>query len=56
MKVNVPWTDTNTTYSNATSTAAGLMSSTDKNKLDTVTSNATSDSALSASEVTALLV
>lgn len=56
MKVNVPWTDTNTTYSNATSTAAGLMSSTDKNKLDTVASNATSDSALSTSEVTAILV
>lgn len=28
--VNVPWTDTNTTYSNATTSRAGLMSSTDK--------------------------
>ena len=32
MKVNVPWT--NTTYSVATSSANGLMSSTDKSKLD----------------------
>ena len=32
--VNVPWTDTNTTYSLATSTNDGLMSKGDKNKLD----------------------
>lgn len=32
--VNVPWTDTNTTYSLATSTNNGLMSSADKAKID----------------------
>ncbi|MDE5888826.1 MAG: hypothetical protein K2H20_02275 [Bacilli bacterium] len=40
MKVNVPWTDTNTTYSNATSTSAGLMSAADKTKLDGIASGA----------------
>lgn len=34
MKVNVPWTDTNTTYSEATTSTAGLMSAADKTKLD----------------------
>lgn len=34
--VNVPWTDTDTTYSPATQSANGLMSSTDKTKLDHV--------------------
>ena len=34
MYVNVPWE--NTTYSNATTSAAGLMSSTDKSSLDTL--------------------
>lgn len=38
--VNVPWTDNNTTYSNATTTTAGLMSSTDKSKLDNIAANA----------------
>lgn len=38
--VNVPWTDTNTTYNNATTAAAGLMSATDKAKLDGVASGA----------------
>ena len=38
--VNVPWTDTNTTYSNATSSTAGLMSSSDKSKLDGIASGA----------------
>ena len=33
-------TDTNTTYSDATTSAAGLMSSTDKSKLDNIASNA----------------
>lgn len=33
-KVNVPWTDTNTTYSKATASADGLMSKEDKSKLD----------------------
>lgn len=36
MYVNVPWTDTNTTYDLATSTKNGLMSKNDKNKLDTL--------------------
>ena len=33
-KVNVPWTDTNTTYAKATASADGLMSKEDKSKLD----------------------
>lgn len=33
-KVNVPWTDTNTTYSKATTSTDGLMSKEDKSKLD----------------------
>lgn len=36
MFVNVPWVDTNTTYNVATQSANGLMSSTDKQKLDTL--------------------
>lgn len=36
--VNVPWTDT--TYSNATTGAAGLMSAEDKKKLDGIATNA----------------
>lgn len=39
--VNVPWTDTNTTYTNATSSTAGLMSTEDKNKLDGIEDSAT---------------
>ena len=34
--VNVPWTDTNTTYSLATSTKDGLMKASDKAKLDNI--------------------
>lgn len=34
MKVNVPWTDANTTYNVASQSADGLMSSSDKTKLD----------------------
>lgn len=34
--VNVPWTDTNTTYSLATSTNDGLMKASDKTKLDSI--------------------
>lgn len=34
--VNVPWTDTNTTYSLATSTKDGLMKASDKAKLDSI--------------------
>lgn len=40
MKVNVPWVDTNTTYNVVTETANGLMSSTDKSKLDNIAENA----------------
>lgn len=39
--VNVPWTDTNTTYSPATQSANGLMSSDDKTKLDRLRSYTT---------------
>ena len=45
-------TDTNTTYSNATTSAAGLMSASDKSKLDGIASGATKitvDSSLSSS-------
>lgn len=35
--VNVPWTDNNTTYNEATTSSAGLMSATDKAKLDGIT-------------------
>lgn len=40
MKVNVPWTDTNTTYDAATPSVDGLMSAADKSKLDNIASNA----------------
>lgn len=40
MKVNVPWVDLNTTYEVASSSANGLMSSADKNKLDGIAANA----------------
>ena len=40
LSVNVPWTDT--TYSNATTSAAGLMSAADKIKLDGIAAGATS--------------
>ena len=36
MYVNVPWTDTNTTYSLATSTTDGIMQASDKAKLDSI--------------------
>ena len=52
MFVNVPWTDTNTTYGNATQSASGLMSSSDKKKLDGIASGANKtivDSTLSSS-------
>lgn len=38
--VNVPWTDTNTTYNVATASANGLMSSKDKSKLDGIQAGA----------------
>jgi hypothetical protein len=43
MVVNVPWVDTNTTYGVATTSANGLMSSTDKSKLDGIEAGATAD-------------
>lgn len=42
--VNVPWTDTNTTYSNATTSRAGLMSAADKTLLDRYSSYQTINS------------
>lgn len=38
--VNVPWTDTNTTYNVATTSANGLMSSSDKSKLNEIQAGA----------------
>lgn len=38
--VNVPWTDTNTTYNVATTSANGLMSSSDKSKLNRIQAGA----------------
>ena len=38
--VNVPWTDTNTTYNVATTSADGLMSSSDKSKLNRIRAGA----------------
>lgn len=38
--VNVPWTDTNTTYNVVTTSANGLMSSSDKSKLDGIQAGA----------------
>lgn len=38
--VNVPWTDTNTTYNVVTTSANGLMSSSDKSKLDGIRAGA----------------
>lgn len=38
--VNVPWTDTNTIYNVATTSANGLMSSSDKSKLDKIQADA----------------
>ncbi len=52
--VNVPWTDTNTTYSLATSTNNGLMKASDKAKLDGIASGATADSAIPISVIDAL--
>lgn len=54
--VNVPWTDTNTTYSLATSTKDGLMKASDKAKLDGIASGATADSAITTAEIDALFV
>jgi len=45
--VNVPWTDTDTTYSVATTSANGLMSSSDKSKLNVVFASTTATSVAS---------
>lgn len=52
--VNVPWTDTNTTYGLATSTNDGLMSRADKTKIDGIDNRATADSAITTAEIDAL--
>lgn len=52
--VNVPWTDTNTTYGLATSTNDGLMSRADKTRLNEIESRATADSAIPTSAIDAL--
>lgn len=52
--VNVPWTDTNTTYGLATPTNDGLMSSADKAKINGISSGATADSAITTAEIDAL--
>ena len=52
--VNVPWTDTNTTYGLATSTNDGLMKASDKAKLDGIASGATADSAITTAEIDTL--
>lgn len=52
--VNVPWTDTNTTYGLATSTNDGLMSRADKTKIDEIDNRATADSAITTAEIDAL--
>lgn len=44
--VNVPWTDTNTTYDNATTSTAGLLSATDKAKLDSIPSDVVEEAPL----------
>lgn len=51
MYVNVPWTDTNTTYAPATQTANGLMAAADKKKLDGIYAGATADSALTTADI-----
>lgn len=50
--VNVPWTDNNTTYSNATQSTAGLMSTGDKKKLDGIAEGANKYSLPTASSST----
>lgn len=52
--VNVPWTDTNTTYGLATSKTDGLMKASDKAKIDGIASGATADSAIPTSVIDAL--
>ena len=51
--VNIPWVDT--TYSAATTSSNGLMSSTDKNKLNGIATGATADTAITNSEIDTIL-
>ncbi len=52
LSVNVPWTDTNTTYNAATTDVAGLMSAADKTKLDGIAAQANKYSLPTASSTT----
>lgn len=51
--VNIPWV--NTTYSAATTSSNGLMSSTDKSKLNGIANGATADTAITNSEIDTIL-
>ena len=51
MKVNVPWTDTNTTYNVATTSTSGLMSAADKQKLDSIDEGASQGNIVSVEQV-----
>lgn len=50
MKVNVPWTDKDTTYKEASETESGLMSATDKKKLNGIEEGAGNGNGLSADD------
>ena len=54
--VNVPWTDTNTTYSAATTSANGLMTSTMVTKLNGIATGATKDTAVTTAETNSICV
>ena len=54
--VNVPWTDTNTTYSAATTSANGLMTSTMVTKLNGIATGATKDTAITTAEINSICV
>lgn len=54
--VNVPWTDTNTTYSVASASANGLMSKENFTKLSGIAAGATADAALTDAEIDAACV
>ena len=52
MKVNVPWTDTNTTYNDATTSSRGLMTSAMVTKLNGIANNANNYSLPTATSTT----
>ena len=54
--VNVPWTDTNTTYNVASASANGLMSKDHFTKLSGIAAGATADAALTEAEIDAACV